>query len=242
MADRAPKPETLGDTLKLKDPKKPFNFNLTISISMGIWLLIWGFVGIPLLGIMVAAFYFVAMAGRHVKTNKKANFLLRYDQQSFMAGLKLSQKTVLFDGDNIYHFGHDNKVGVLALGALVSALRSEGYRIVCFFDAAIYFKLRDKDKLIKQRERFSVRMLEEVFDLQNNEIYVVPKGNQADKFIIESLKHLPISFVVTNDRFRDYEESYGFLAEDNQWRKGVKIQGGNLLLYQHKFKHPLKMK
>lgn len=78
-----------------------------------------------------------------------------------------------------------------------------------------------------------MEILRRVFDLKPNEIYVVPSGTQADKFVIESVKHLPISFAVTNDRFRDYQTQYDFLTTDNQWRKGIKLSSRKLELYQY---------
>jgi hypothetical protein len=168
----------------------------------------------------------------------KRHFLIVGDQQGFMKRLNLADKTVFIDGSNIYHFGLSNGVGPKPLALLIQQLRSEGYRVVCFFDANIYFTLLENNA-IQKNETFSSRMLQHIFGLQAAEIYVVPSGIQADRFIIESLSHLPISFAVTNDRYRDYESVYGFLAKDSQWRKGVKIHKGELQLYQHKFKTPL---
>jgi hypothetical protein len=102
--------------------------------------------------------------------------------------------------------------------------------------------LRDNHAFQKDGRRFSIRLLQNIFELNPDEIYIAPKGVRADDFVVESLSHLPISFAVTNDRYRDYEKNYAVLTADNQWRKGVKIQGKQLKLYQHKFKYPLNMK
>jgi hypothetical protein len=169
------------------------------------------------------------------------NFLISHDKQGFMESLKLSDKTVIFDGNNIYHFGLDNGVGTKALEILVRELRAEGFRIICFFDANIFYTMRDNSVFQNINKEFSMAILQTIFGLRKSEIYVVPSGVQADDYIIESLSLLPISFVVTNDRYRDYEGEYGFLAKDKQWRKGVTIKGSNLLLHQHKFKQPLVM-
>ncbi|MCF6305314.1 MAG: hypothetical protein L3J33_08085, partial [Rhodobacteraceae bacterium] len=75
----------------------------------------------------------------------------------------------------------------------------------------IYFTLRDNGAFEQGKGRFSIALLEQIFGLTDNEIYVVPKGRQADDFIVESLSHLPVSFAVTNDRFRDFEARYDFL-------------------------------
>ena len=156
-----------------------------------------------------------------------------------MHRLRLDAKTALFDGSNIYHLGLKQNVGALPLHALADRLREEGYRIVCFFDANIYFTLRDNGDLPDQRGSFHPRMLYETFGLSASETYVVPKGVQADRFIVETLSHLPISFAVTNDRFRDYKAQYSLLQESNDWRKGARLKGGTIQLYQHRFKPPL---
>ena len=109
------------------------------------------------------------------------------------------------------------------------------------FRRQYFFTLRENDELQNQGGRFSVTMLKEIFDLQPDEIYVVPSGSQADAYIIATLAALPISFVVTNDRFRDYQKSHAFLGKDNQWRKGVEVKDGELRLFQHKFRRALKV-
>ncbi len=83
-------------------------------------------------------------------------------------------------------------------------------------------------------------MLEDIFGLKEDEIYVVPSGVQADKYILECLKCLPISFAVTNDKFRDYAHQYPTVMKDNLWRKGVVISGGEIKLLQHRLQEPHK--
>ncbi len=234
--------ETLGEKLNAETQRSAFRFRVVALISGSIGFVFWILLKDTILSISTGLGSAVLLLILVFITRPPQPFLLRFDQQGFMSGLKRSCKTAVFDGSNIYHFGLDRKLGRVPLGALVSALRSEGYRIVCFFDANIYFTLRDNGAFPKKNKRFSIQLLQSIFELEANEIYVVPKGVQADKFIIETLSHLPKSFAVTNDRFKDYESEYDFLAKDNQWRKGVKVLKGGLQLYQHRFKHPLKLK
>jgi hypothetical protein len=84
-------------------------------------------------------------------------------------------------------------------------------------------------------------MLDDIFGLRRDEIYVVPKGVQADKYVLDSLKHLPISFAVTNDQFRDYAKKYPTVMKDNQWRKGVVVSNGEIKLQQHRFQNPIRL-
>ena len=166
------------------------------------------------------------------------HFLIADDVHGFVGNLNLSDKTAVIDGNNIYHFGLHNNVGAQALKAIVQELRRDGLRVVCFFDANIYFTMVENGET-KIGGRFSAEMLERVFGLKRDEIYVVPSGVQADRYVIECLTHLPRAFAVTNDRYRDHEAQHAFLATDNNWRKGVKISDGRLMLYRYKFQRPV---
>jgi len=232
---------TLGDKLKPEIHKPRIGLLRIILVSGCFGLLFW--IGSNQPNVGLAAMLIFAAVLLLIRRGKKAvqHPLLSADKQGFMKHLRLADKTALFDGNNIYHFGLDNGIGVTALWTLVDSLRSEGYRIVCFFDANIYFRLRDNSEIKTPQKRFSPKILKEVFSLQPDEIYVVPSGFQADAFIIETLKALPISFVVTNDRFRDYQASHAFLGKDTKWRKGVEVKAGELRLFQHKFKRGLKI-
>ena len=158
--------------------------------------------------------------------------LLLNDRQGFMKHMRLDAKTAIFDGSNVYHFGHENELDAQPLGMLAHRLRDEGYRIVCFFDANIFYTLNEHGAFPSD-QKHTVDMLQDIFGLARNEIYVVPSGFQADKYVLDSLKHLPISFAVTNDQFRDYAKKYPDVMK-GQWRKGVLITKGEIRLRQHK--------
>ena len=166
--------------------------------------------------------------------------LLANDQQNFMRDLRLDKKTVIFDGSNIYHFGRENGLDAQPLGMLAHALRQEGYRTICFFDANIFFTLTEHGGMAGQ-DRHSIAVLMDIFGLAKDEIYVVPSGVQADRYILESLKYLPISFAVTNDRFRDYATLYPTVMNGNQWRKGVVLSNGEIKLLQYQFRVALRV-
>jgi hypothetical protein len=53
------------------------------------------------------------------------------------------------------------------------------------------------------------------------------------------LKHLPVSFAVTNDQFRDYAKAYPTVMKGNQWRKGVAITNTEIKVLQHRFQTPI---
>lgn len=241
MNRKKPASETLGDKLTVPLGKRLMTGVRILLASLSIGLLVGLIGGIPAYGIGIAGLSLVALWLLARRRKPRGHVLLSNDKQGFVHDLRLSDKTALFDGNNILHFGIRHKIGPTPLWAIAHSLRSEGYRIVCFFDANIYFELKKYDELKYPKQSHSVTMLAEVFGLRPDEIYVVPSGYQADAFIIETLSHLPISFAVTNDRFRDYQDSYKFLAESQQWRKGVTIKAGEIRLYQHKFRRALRV-
>ena len=259
-------PITLGDLLAPVEPTKPrlnfgmwlrntvytlLNFSLLTAIfALPLW---WFFVRsdmdrnamLVLLAALVVLWLAVYRRRRAFSPHKKAprpkvHSLLANDRQGFMRDLRLDAKTVIFDGSNIYHFGHGNELDAQLLGAIAHQLRAEGYRIVCFFDANIFHRLSEHGAFPSD-QRHSMAMLDDIFGLRLDEIYVVPKGVQADKYVLDSLKHLPISFAVTNDQYRDYAKKYPTVMKGNQWRKGVLISKGEIKLRQHRFQSPIRL-
>jgi len=264
-------PITLGDKLAPIEPNKPKSnlriwlrntvyMLLNFSLLSAIWALpAWWFLMRPdldgnilliLLAALVALWLVVYLRRRTSKPRKKAthskeNPLLANDRQGFMRYLRMDAKTVIIDGSNIYHFGHDNGLDAQALGLLAQQLRSEGYRIVCFFDANIFHRLREHGAFTSnqhpsnQQQRST--MLDHIFGLSRDETYVVPSGVQADIYVLNSLKHLPISFAVTNDQYRDYAKKFPTVMKGNQWRKGVVIPKNEIKLLQHRLQNPIRL-
>lgn len=180
--------------------------------------------------LLVLGIAWLLVASRQVAdARQKSHFLLANDHQGFMRDLRLDARTVIFDGSNIYHFGRNNGLDAQPLGELADRLRREGYRVVCFFDANIFFTLAEHGAFTRETGH-SPALLGEIFGLNTDEIYVVPGGVQADKYILECLKHLPISFAVTNDRYRDYAKAYPSVMKDPQWRKGVTVSKSGVRL------------
>ncbi|MEP6065248.1 MAG: hypothetical protein ABJ246_05385 [Paracoccaceae bacterium] len=251
-------PRTLGDVLAPENGPKslvsPYMWLWRASLklvrlSLTAWLsaiALWMFLGSPdidrdsvflltvpiLFAWVVLLIYWWFFVGRNPENNQ--HFLLINDRQRFMHNLQLKAKTAVFDGSNIYHLGHENGLDAQPLGETVHLLRLQGYRIVCFFDANIFFTLGEH-RAYGKGQRHSPSMLMETFGLKADEIYVVPSGIQADEYILECLKHLPISFAVTNDKYRDYAKQYATVMKDNQWRKGVAISNGEIRLLGHRF-------
>jgi hypothetical protein len=169
---------------------------------------------------------------------ERVHSLLANDRQGFMADLLLDAKTAAIDGSNIYHFGRSVGLDAQPLGMIAEQLRSEGFRVICFFDANIFYTLQ-QDRALSVDQVHSLQLLDDIFGLERDEIYVVPSGVQADRYILNTLKYLPISFAVTNDQFRDYAKQYPTVIKGQGWRKGVALSKNEIKLLQHRFKTPL---
>ncbi len=227
------------------------NFALLMTISV---LPLWWLLSKPdmsrgvmlsVLGVLIGVWLLINSIRRTPKivqilSRGRLHPLLAHDRQGFMRDLRLDQKTVIFDGSNIYHFGHANGVDPQPLGMVAEQLRVEGYRVVCFFDANIFYTLNEHGAF-GPGQQHALFLLEKIFGLAEDEIYVVPSGVQADKFVLDSLKHLPVSFAVTNDQFRDYARTYAKVMKGDQWRKGLTISGNEIKLFKHKFQQPVRL-
>lgn len=238
MVDKSEVSGRVSDVLRQEASRKPVFWVVLILVSN----LTGGAVGVALgdlaYGVVVATVCLPCLLILTPARRWKDHSLIADDTHGFVGNLKLSDKTAILDGSNIYHFGLHNGVGATALRAIVHELRSDGFRIVSFFDANIYFTMKENGD-VQATRRFSPEILEQVFGLNWNEIYVVPSGVQADKYVLEMLDVLPKAFAVTNDRYRDYEPQYAFLEKDQNWRKGVKIMDGRLMLYRYNFRQPV---
>ncbi len=255
-------PTTLGDKLASIVPQNPrFNFAawflnaiytllnfalLTAIVALPVWwFLMHPDMGrnamLGVLAMLVAFWLYVYRQQRTAQPVKKITHrLLVNDRQGFMRNLQLDAKTAVFDGSNIYHFGHNNGLDAQPLGHLAHQLRTEGFRIVCFFDANIFYTLCEHGAFPKG-QKHCITMLEDIFGLGRNEIYVVPSGAQADIYVLDSLKYLPASFAVTNDQFRDYAKKYPTVIKGSQWRKGVAISNNEIKLLQHRLQNPIRL-
>ena len=211
-----------------------FTWWLAVRPNLNSWIVF------VLIGMLILGWVLVAVRQEPIANKKasKAHSLIAHDCQGFMADLRLDEKTAVIDGSNLYHFGRDNELDVQVLGLVAYQLRADGYRVVCFFDANIFYTLRDHGAFAATKQH-TFESLGDLFGLGQDEIYVVPSGVQADKFILNSLRHMPISFAVTNDKFRDYGKDYSDVMKGDEWRKSVRIDGAEIKLFKHRFKSPV---
>lgn len=112
------------------------------------------------------------------------------------------RQTVLVDGSNVIYW-LDNTPQLAPLLQVVHDLSRQGMKPGVVFDANIGYKLTGKF----MGERDLSRML----SLPRDQILVVPKGKQADPFLLETARDLKAR-IVTNDRYRDWTDRYPDVA------------------------------
>jgi hypothetical protein len=105
---------------------------------------------------------------------------------------------ILIDGSNVMHW-QDNTPNVAPLQKLVRDLTLRGMNPGVVFDANVGYKLTGR--FLNERDLAKLLML------PSEHILVVPKGTQADYYLLETARDLKAQ-IVTNDRFRDWAETY----------------------------------
>jgi hypothetical protein len=139
------------------------------------------------------------------------------------------RQIILIDGSNVIHW-QDNTPQFAPLKQVVHDLSRRGYKPAVVFDANIGYKLTGQ--FMGERE------LSRMLSLRNDQILVVPNGQQADPFLLETARDLQAR-IVTNDRYRDWAERYpdvarpenlvrGEMRDGRVWLKGMTAKDGAL--------------
>jgi hypothetical protein len=123
----------------------------------------------------------------------------------------LTTDKLVVDGLNvIYGYGSNQKPNLLNLLALLTELQKGGYNFKCYFDPGTYYTLSRANKKHAVAYRHLVRDYPQCF-------IEVPVHNKADGFILD-YAHNQGAAIISNDRFRDYEEKYSWIATDAKRR------------------------
>lgn len=128
---------------------------------------------------------------------------------------------ILVDGSNVMHW-QDNQPKFAPLAQVVQRLKSLGYAPGVVFDANAGWKLFGS----YMNDRELARMIQ----LPVEQVLVVPKGSQADPFLLEAARDHNAR-IVTNDRYRDWAGTYpevlepGFLVR-GQWQDEAVVLKG----------------
>jgi Zc3h12a-like Ribonuclease NYN domain len=118
---------------------------------------------------------------------------------------------ILVDGSNVMHW-QDGVADLATLQAVVAKLKDLGYFPGVVFDANAGWKLQGR----YLHDGHLARLL----GLESRQVMVVPKGSQADPFLLETARDFGVR-IVTNDRFRDWAETNPEVREP-----GFLIRGG----------------
>lgn len=103
------------------------------------------------------------------------------------------RRQIAVDGTNVL-FWRDEMAQLATLQIVLKRLRHDGFDPVVFLDASSRHHIGDKS--------LNERKFAQVLGLNQNRIMVVPKGTEADGFILEYAGQQKLA-VVSNDRFRD---------------------------------------
>jgi len=136
---------------------------------------------------------------------------LRASVHRLIRARRLAQKWLILDGSNIMHW----KTGtpqIETLREVVQHISSLGFSPGVVFDANAGYLVSDK---YVHDSGFG-----KVLGLPEERVMVVPKGTPADPTILAAARDLGAQ-VVTNDRFRDWADSYPEVADP-----GFLIRGG----------------
>lgn len=114
------------------------------------------------------------------------------------------------DGSNVMHW-RDNTPDLGTVIATVDILQARGYRTGVIFDANAGYKLTNRYQDDAQ--------LAYLLGLPATDVFVVPKGQQADPFLLDFASNSD-AIVVSNDRFRDRIADYPALSAPGRLIRG----------------------
>lgn len=125
------------------------------------------------------------------------------------------RQTVLVDGSNVIYW-LDNTPQLAPLLQVVRDLQKRGLKPGVVFDANVGYKLTGS--FMGERD------LSRILSLPRDQILVVPKGQQADPFLLETARDLKAR-IVTNDRYRDWTDRYPDVARPDMLVTGEMLDG-----------------
>ncbi len=129
---------------------------------------------------------------------------------------------ILIDGSNVMHW-QDNTPAFDPLTKVIAQLQGLGYLPGIVFDANAGWKL--------QGRYLNDGQLASLLGLERRQVLVVPKGSQADPFLLQTAREYGVR-IVTNDRFRDWADQHpevldpkflirGGMREGKVWLQGL---------------------
>lgn len=129
---------------------------------------------------------------------------------------------VLVDGSNVLYWRNDTP-DLMPVRNVVDQLRKAGSIPIVWFDANAGYLLAGRYR--------GARAFARSLGLPEGQVHVAPKGTPADPLLLEAAGKLRAR-IVTNDRYRDWQETYPILADRTllirgRWNTGrVILEGG----------------
>lgn len=111
---------------------------------------------------------------------------------------------IVVDGSNVLYWDRETP-DLSSVRHIIDVLKSEGYSPVVWFDANVGYLIGDR--------YLGPRPLADFLGLPFKYVFVAAKGTPADPFLLNGAERLGAR-VVTNDRFRDWEEEFPRIRED----------------------------
>ena len=137
----------------------------------------------------------------------------------FAVRSKAARRSIIIDGSNVM-FWDGGTPRAETVRAVVETLGREGYHSVVWFDANAGYKLFGRYA--------GPRDLAPYLGVPPRQVFVAPKGVPADPLVLEAARKLRAR-VVSNDRFRDWRESFPELGDARRLVRGA-TRGGDVRL------------
>jgi hypothetical protein len=178
------------------------------SLSPDLFLLL---VALAVLAGIVSLLRALPPKRRHHRPDRNASRKTRGGRPAPSRPIPKLQNPILVDGSNVMHW-KDDKPQIFPVQAVVLELKRRGFTPGVVFDANAGYKLNGR--FMNERE-FSM-----LLTLPESQVFVVPKGTQADPYLLDAARGFGAR-VVTLDRFRDWAKAHPEVNEP-----GFLIRGG----------------
>ena len=135
---------------------------------------------------------------------------------------KSSRNWIVVDGSNVMHW-EPGTPDIQSVFHVVTALKAEGYVPIVWFDANVGYLIGNR--------YLGPAPLAHMIELPERQVFVAPKGTPADPLLLKRAVALKAR-VVTNDRYRDWEEKFpqirdkGFLVRGRMRRDEFELELG----------------
>ena len=158
-----------------------------------------------------------AEAEREVETAENAETRVSSVAGTEIPGHSDSAVSFLLDGSNMMHWDERHSDVILKyLLAVTRRLDADGRCYLAFFDASAQHRLPATD----------LAEYENLLQFRPEQFRRVPAGTRADDFLLFAADSTPSCRIMTNDRFRDYEEKYPWLQTGrNRLIPGMLLNG-----------------